>query len=270
VLESYTRYSNKMDIGRIRQLAKEQGINLAVHGLVCLPREIKKYTGYIQRRQRKGGGATYRALIKNKDFYLSKTFKTEAEAEQYICLTNVRKGLPIRNSFTIFADRVLVDLTGDKLLIADYDNLYLVELHTWYCSSQGYAATRTSGSANPEFFHNMVMKHIPTDITVDHINRNCLDNQKGNLRLVDRRIQTINRGIKSTNTSGVTRVCFNKKSKCWVAKWQDIDGNQCRKSFGSKKYGNDVAKAKAIEHRQRMIQSLPHYREALCLDDAEA
>jgi len=154
VLERYTRYSNKMEINIIRQMAKERGINLAVHGLVCLPQEIKKYIGFITRRQKKGGRATYRALIKHKDFYCSKTFKTEAEVEQYICLTNVREGLPIRNRFTIFDDRVLVDLTGDKLLIADYEDLYLVETHTW-CCLDGYAVTRTSSSTNRQFFHRL-------------------------------------------------------------------------------------------------------------------
>jgi len=112
VLERYTRYSNKMDIKRIRQLAKGQGINLAVQGLVCLPQEIKKYIGFITRYQKKGG-VTYRARIQHKDFYCSKSFKTEAEADLYICETNVREGLPIRNSFTVFANRVLVDLPGE-------------------------------------------------------------------------------------------------------------------------------------------------------------
>jgi len=76
--------------------------------------------------------------------------------------------------------------------------------------------------------------------------------------------------MKSNNTSGVTGVSYYKKYKHWVAKWQDRDGNQCYKCFSSKKYGNEGTKAMAIEHRQRMIWSLPHYREALQLDDAEA
>jgi len=253
-----------MDIKRIRQMAQLQGVDLKIQGLVCLPCEIKKYRGSIYSCQKKGG-VTYRALIKHKDFYHSKSFKSEAKADLYICETNVREGLPIRNSFTVFADRVLVDLPGDKLLICNYEGLYLVETHTWYCAD-GYAATRTSSSANQQYFHNLAMQHIPTDITVAHINRNCLDNRKSNLRLVDWKIQSINHGIKSTNTSGVTGVCYKSKLRVWVAFWKDAEGNQWSKHFGLNKYGNAITKAKAIEHCQKMIWSLPHYREALQLD----
>jgi len=255
-----------MDIETIKQIARERGIDLKIQGLVCLPREIKKYTGSIWRNQR-GRNVSYEVRIYHKDFNLLKTFKTEAEAEQYIRLTNVREGLSIRNRFTIFADRVLVDLPGNKLLICDYEDLDIVESYNWCCSN-GYAATGTS-SANPQYFHNLVMRHIPTEITVDHINRICLDNRKSNLRLVDRRIQTINQGIKSNNTSGVTGVSYYKKPGAWVAQWYDSSGTKCKKWFSSKKYTNEGAKAKAIEHRQRMMRELPHYREALCLD-AEA
>jgi len=53
-----------MDIDRIRQMAKEQGVDLKIQGLVCLPQEIKKYTRCISRQQKKGGRVTYRALIR--------------------------------------------------------------------------------------------------------------------------------------------------------------------------------------------------------------
>jgi len=78
-----------MEINRIRQMAREQGVDLQVHGLVCLPREIKKYTGSVARHQNKGG-VTYEVQIKHKDFKLSKSFKTEAQADNYLCDTNVR------------------------------------------------------------------------------------------------------------------------------------------------------------------------------------
>jgi len=72
-----------MEIDRIRQMAREQGVDLQVQGLVCLPREIKKYIGSVARRQKKSGVA-YDVHIQNKDFKLSKSFNTRAEAEDTI------------------------------------------------------------------------------------------------------------------------------------------------------------------------------------------
>jgi len=143
-----------MDIDRIRQLAREQGVDLEIQGLVCLPREIKKYTRSIYSCQKKGGVVSYDVQIRLKDFKLFKSFKTEAKADKYICLTNVRENLPIRNIFTIYEDRVLVELTKGKLLICNYDDLYLLEQHTWHCS-MGYATTCTSSSNTMQFFHNV-------------------------------------------------------------------------------------------------------------------
>jgi len=137
-----------MDIERIRQMAREQGVDLKIQGLVCLPHEIKKYNGCIRRRQKKGGVAVYEVQIRHKDFKLSKSFNTEAEADLYIRLTNVREGLLIKNRFTVFADRVEVELTGGKMLICNVDNIDLIESHTWHCANKGYAATIISGSTN--------------------------------------------------------------------------------------------------------------------------
>jgi len=129
--------TSKMEMEQIKKLAREQGVDLAVQGLVCLPREIKKYVGSIARYQKKGG-VLYGACIQyKKDLKCSATFETEAKAEQYICDVNLREGLPIRNQFTVFEDRVEVELPGGKILICNVDNLYFVELHNWCCSSYG-------------------------------------------------------------------------------------------------------------------------------------
>jgi len=245
-----------MDINRIRQMAREQGVDLKIQGLVCLPRSLKKYNRCIRRHQKKGGVAAYDVQIRHKDFKLSKSFNTEAEAEQYIRLTNVREGL-LKNRFIVLTNRVEVELTGGKKLICDVDNIDLIESHTWHCANKGYAATIISSTTNLSFFHNLAMKHLPSEITVDHINRNGLDNRKSNLRLVNQKIQSINQRIRSNNKSGVTGVNYKKKTNFWTPTWNDADGNKCSKGFSSKKYTNAITKAMAIEHRALMIWSLP-------------
>jgi len=72
--------------------------------------------------------------------------------------------------------------------------------------------------------------------------------------------------MKSNNKSGVTGISYDKGNGVWVSQWNDVKGNQCKKWYSLKKHTNAEAKAMAIEHRQRMIWSLPHYREALRLD----
>lgn len=81
---------------------------------------------------------------------------------------------------------------------------------------------------------------------VDHKNRNTLDNRKYNLRIVNQSINMKNIKIQSNNKSGMTGVrCDGKK---WWAQIS-INGKQTIKSFSISKYGNDIAKQKAIEWR---------------------
>jgi len=154
-----------------------------------------------------------------------------------------------------------VELAGVVMFVCDVEDLDIVKSHTWYCTSNGHVATHTDAHTQ-QFFHNMVMNHIPNEITVNHINRYGLDNHKFNLHLVSHRIQNINRTRLSNNKSGVTGVSYDKKSKLWVASWQDVDGNHCSRSFSLKKW-QDHAKNMAIGHHERMIRELPHYVEVL-------
>jgi len=132
--------TTKMEMEWIRQTAIEQGVDLQVQGLACLPRELKKYTSSIVRYQRRGGGFLYVACIQHKDLKSNATFETLAKADQYIRDFNVREGLPIRNRFVLYEDRVEVELSKGKTLICNIDDLYLVELHIWYYTCS-YVAT---------------------------------------------------------------------------------------------------------------------------------
>jgi len=135
----------------------------------------------------------------------------------------------------VFGGWAEVELAGGFTLVCSVEDLDIVESHTWYCRGNGYVATHTDAHTQ-QFFHNMVMNHIPNEITVDHINRYGQDNCKFNLCLVSCRTQNINRTLSSNNKSGVTGVSYDKKSKLWVASWQDVDGTCCSWSFSLKRW----------------------------------
>ena len=57
----------------------------------------------------------------------------------------------------------------------------------------------------------------PKNFQIDHIDRNKKNNKLNNLRLLDNSDQQRNTKIRSSNKSGVTGVCWDVKSKRWVA-----------------------------------------------------
>jgi len=256
--------TTKIEIERIRNLAREQGVDLAVQGILCLPQDIKKYLWVY-----------FKASEKRQCNGLCSYNTTQISISQRpsilkLMLTNISvtqmSEMVFQSKIDFFEDRLEVELLGGKTFICNLDNLGIVELHTWYCSSNGYVVTSISGVSNKQFFHNIVMKHVPLVITVNHINRNGLDNCPANLRVVDKKTQSINQGCQVNNKTGMIGICFYNKSKSWIASWKDASGNNWNKCFSSNKYGDVEAKAMTIEYRQSMIRLLPHYVEALQLD----
>jgi len=151
-----------------RQMTREQEMGFQVQGLLCSPREIKKYTRSISRCQKRDGGFLYVAHIQYRDFSLSKSFNNEADTDNYICKINERENLPIKDKFVVFDNRAEVELARGLKLICDVEDLDIVESHTWYCTHNGYVATHTDAHTQ-QYFHNMTMNHIPNKVTVDHI-----------------------------------------------------------------------------------------------------
>lgn len=92
-------------------------------------------------------------------------------------------------------------------------------------SRNGYATVRASEKvmmAHRVVYELMVGK-IPSGMDIDHINHNKLDNNPSNLRCVTRSENMRNMKKTSNNTSGFTRVTFNKSKGKWQCQAQ-IDG----------------------------------------------
>lgn len=86
--------------------------------------------------------------------------------------------------------------------------------------------------------------------TVDHIDRNPLNNNYLNLRWVTISTNSRNRTISDNNTSGNQGVSFDTNHNSWRARWTDNEGRKT-KSFSIKKHG-EQAKQMAINKRLEM------------------
>ena len=95
----------------------------------------------------------------------------------------------------------------------DPDLLYKLSKFRWCISNGGYAARRNGNKTMQ--MHRYIIQ-APSEMEVDHINGNKLDNRRCNLRLVTRTQNNANRGIASNNTSGYKGVSWNKSLNLWM------------------------------------------------------
>lgn len=111
--------------------------------------------------------------------------------------------------------------------------------------------------------HNLVMDFTPHGgLTIDHVNKNTLDNRKSNLRIATKAMQSINHMLHRNSTTGRAGVSvYSGKSKMYAANWYE-NGQKIRKYFSVAKYG-DGAHQMAVEARLAAERRIPEYAEAL-------
>lgn len=126
------------------------------------------------------------------------------------------------------------------------DNNLFKELskYRWFYS-HGYACMCIPGLKGKRIYmHRFILK---VDGNIDHINKNKLDNRKKNLREANKRINSINRGLQSNNTSGYKGISWNKGLGKWEAY---IWNNRVKITLGYYKSINI-----AIMHRKKAERS---------------
>lgn len=153
-----------------------------------------------------------------------KTFKMENSKQETIHV-NVqqagRPGNPIIYTHVVYDNKkytVMKIQHHDHHVYAliDSEDFGKVKEHTWHYTANAYLSYthRIDGNHKAVYLHNMIMEKLNhpgkgSKESIDHINRNGLDNRKENLRLVTQSAQNINqkqkeRRIELPADSGVT------------------------------------------------------------------
>jgi hypothetical protein len=117
----------------------------------------------------------------------------------------------------VYAEIVLYNNLKDNIEIArtsiSIEHVSKCETKKWRLNKKGYVI---SGSDNEMvFLHDYIME-CPKDLTVDHIDKNPLNNLNENLRICTHQQNCFNRGRKN-NKSGVIGVCWCKERNKWIA-----------------------------------------------------
>jgi hypothetical protein len=154
----------------------------------------------------------------------------------------------------------IISTNGFKIIVDDEDYNRLMK-YSWAVyksptSTMYYASTQSLKKkiGYAISMHRMVLglEEQKNMNIVDHINRNSLDNRKSNLRIVNKKENEMNSGVRKNNTSGYKGVNHRKDTKKYRA-YIFINGKQ--KNVGNYK----TAKEAAIAYNKEIVKFFPEY-----------
>lgn len=98
------------------------------------------------------------------------------------------------------------------ILIDEVDE-QIFNSHKWHMHNCGYATThirRIDGRQTKTYLHRLIMGS-PKDAYIDHIDGNCLNNQRNNLRICNASENARNQKIRVDNKTGFKGVSYYKE-----------------------------------------------------------
>lgn len=107
-----------------------------------------------------------------------------------------------------------IKINNDVLIIIDKEDFEKVSKYKWRLNNSGYASRNSN---NKTLYLHRILINASTEMQVDHINRNKLDNRKSNLRSCTASQNRCNNEKKKNTTSVYRGVCWDKDRFKWVA-----------------------------------------------------
>jgi len=150
----------------------------------------------------------------------------------------------------------------------------LIDMEDWSRIRRGYrslvrifqignipriSGRRDNKDRNWEYLHRFIIGAEEGDV-VDHLNHNPLDNRKGNLRILSKSGNTLNRrGANHQSKSGVRGVCWSTNQNSWLAQLQVNKVKICHRYFKNFSKAEEFIKEMGRIHAP---ESIEEYQEA--------
>lgn len=140
---------------------------------------------------------------------------------------SIGKRKAFNNHWAVDNNTIAIGLTENNIALIDSEDLHIVNKYYWTywiwdAKNTGYALATPlygTGIKTRIKMHRLIMG-VSGSQTIDHINRNGLDNRKSNLRLCNSTENCRNQGLRKDNTSGYKGVKFVKHSNGFQARIQ--------------------------------------------------
>ena len=176
----------------------------------------------------------YNGIINNRSTWLCKCdcgndkiayakLLLNGECKSCGCLIHESKLKGVRkyeNKYEIHNDYSIIKTKDNKEILIDTEYLNELLNYTWMVDERRGSYAFAIINEKPIFMHRYILK-APSDMVVDHINRNKFDNRKMNLRICKHEINSKNCNIHKNNTSLVSGVNYRKDNDKWVARIND-------------------------------------------------
>lgn len=132
------------------------------------------------------------------------------------------------NSYSFFVKGNVVYVPKDDSLIKT------IQEYSWRLDKDGYviSSKRIDGKIVKISLHRLIIGYYygEKDLSVDHKDRDKLNNTLANLRYANGVEQQLNRDTPKNNTSGIKGVHFDNKTNKWMARIQ-VNGKRISESF---------------------------------------
>jgi hypothetical protein len=179
------------------------------------------------------------------------------------------KGIPVvYTEIDDYIEGTVTSKGSHKKFKIDKDDLERVKSRHWYSASNGYyiaCQITINGDRKLLYLHNFVMNRVVfpgkgAKQSIDHINRDGLDNRKGNLRLVSQTQQNINKAAKprtATLPEGIPAL----PRHIWYIKANGLHSDRFGIDLKSEKFKWKTTSSKSVSIHDKLKQAIEKLQE---------